>query len=495
LFSPDSPTISDRIDAAFAPLVDILDKVFFWDPVKAVGIELNADVPVVVLWLVVAGVFFTFRMKFINIRAFRHSIQLIRGKFDKPGSDGEVSHFQALATALSATVGLGNIAGVAIAIAVGGPGATFWMIVAGFFGMSLKFTECTLGLKYRQINEKGEVSGGPMYYLNKAFIKRKLGMLGKILAAIYALFMIAASFGGSNMLQSNQAFAQFTMVVPSLSGYGFWFGLILAFFVGIVIIGGIKSIARVTGKLVPFMAVFYVVIALIIIAMNISEIGHVFGLIFHGAFNAPALKGGIIGVLITGFRRGAFSNEAGVGSAAVAHAAAKTNEPVSEGIVAMLEPFIDTVLICTMTSLVLIFTGFHENPMGLEGAPLTSAAFGSVFPWFPYLLVVAILLFAFSTMISWAYYGLKGFHYLFGKPSEKIFGSIKVATNTYFVLFLLFTIIGASSNLTSVIQFSDMMVLTLAFPNIIGLFVLAPEVSRDLKNYLMRLRSGEISKN
>lgn len=495
MFSPDSPTISDRIDAAFAPLVDILDTVFFWDPVKAVGIELNADVPIVVLWLVVAGVFFTFRMKFINIRAFRHSIQLIRGKFDKPGSDGEVSHFQALATALSATVGLGNIAGVAIAIAVGGPGATFWMIVAGFFGMSLKFTECTLGLKYRQINEKGVVSGGPMYYLNKAFTLRKLGVLGKVLAGIYAVFMIAASFGGSNMLQSNQAFAQFTMVVPSLSGYGFWFGLILALFVGIVIIGGIKSIARVTGKLVPFMAVFYVVIALIIIAMNISEIGHVFGLIFHGAFNAPALKGGIIGVLITGFRRGAFSNEAGVGSAAVAHAAAKTNEPVSEGIVAMLEPFIDTVLICTMTSLVLIFTGFHENPMGLEGAPLTSAAFGSVFPWFPYLLVVAILLFAFSTMISWAYYGLKGFHYLFGKPSERIFGSTKVATNTYFVLFLLFTIIGASSNLTSVIQFSDMMVLTLAFPNIIGLFVLAPEVSRDLKNYLMRLRSGEIGKN
>ncbi len=495
LFAMNGPTVSERIDAAFAPLVDILDKIFFWDPVKAVGIELEADIPIVVLWLVLAGIFFTFRMKFINIRAFGHSIALIKGKFDKPENRGEVSHFQALATALSATVGLGNIAGVAIAIMVGGPGATFWMIVAGFFGMSLKFTECTLGLKYRQIDKHGVVSGGPMYYLNKAFTKRKLGIPGKVLAGIYAVFMVAASFGGSNMLQSNQAFAQFAMVVPAVSDYGFWFGLIMAFFIGVVIIGGIRSIARVTGKLVPFMAVFYVATALVIIAMNISEIGHVFGLIFHGAFNAPALKGGIIGVLITGFRRGAFSNEAGVGSAAVAHAAAKTNEPVSEGIVAMLEPFIDTVLICTMTSLVLIFTGFHENPMGLEGAPLTSAAFGSVFPWFPYLLVVAILLFAFSTMISWSYYGLKGFHYLFGKASTKMFGSIKVATNTYFVLFLLFTIIGASSNLSSVIQFSDMMVLTLAFPNIIGLLVLAPEVSRDLKDYLKRLRQGEIVKH
>lgn len=495
LFAGNGPTISERIDAAFVPLVEILDKIFFWDPVKALGIDIGADVPIVVLWLILAGIFFTFRMKFVNVRAFRHSIRLIRGKFDKPGSKGEVSHFQALSTALSATVGLGNIAGVAIAIAVGGPGATFWMIVAGFFGMSLKFTECTLGLKYRKIDEKGEVSGGPMYYLNRAFKERKIGLIGKILAGIYAVFMIAASFGGSNMLQSNQAFAQFTMVVPALSEYGFWFGLVMAFFIGIVIIGGIRSIARVTEKLVPFMALFYVGTALVIIAMNISEIGHVFGLIFHGAFNAPALKGGIIGVLITGFRRGAFSNEAGVGSAAVAHAAAKTNEPVSEGIVAMLEPFIDTVLICTMTSLVLIFTGYHENPGGLEGAPLTSAAFGSVFPWFPYLLVIAILLFAFSTMISWSYYGLKGFHYLFGSSSEKIFGSIKVATYTYFILFLVFTIIGASSNLTSVIQFSDMMVLTLAFPNIIGLFVLAPEVGRDLKEYLTRLKKGEIAAN
>jgi len=294
------------------------------------------------------------------------------------------------------------------------------------------------------------------------------------------------------MLQSNQAFAQFSTVVPAVSGYGFWFGLIMAFFIGIVIIGGIRSIARVTEKLVPFMALFYVATALVIIAMNVSEIGHVLKMIIHGAFNAPALKGGIIGVLITGFRRGAFSNEAGVGSAAVAHAAARTNEPVSEGIVAMLEPFIDTILICTMTSLVLIFTGFHENPMGLEGATLTSAAFESVFPWFPYLLVVAILMFAFSTMISWSYYGLKGFQYLFGSASEKLFHTRKPATNSYFVLFLIFTIIGASSSLTSVLQFSDMMVLTLAFPNILGLIILAPEVSADLKDYLSRLKNGRI---
>ncbi len=494
LTEPQPLTISERINNAFEPVVNFLDNVFFWDPVKAVGIDIDAQVPIVVLWLLFGGLFFTFRMKFINLRAFGHAFALIRGKYDKPGSSGEVSHFQALATALSATVGLGNITGVAIAIAVGGPGATFWMILAGFFGMSLKFTECTLGIKYRNIDKDGRVSGGPMYYLNTALRKRKLGALGKILALFSAVMMVLASFGGSNMLQSNQSFAQFTTIFPAMESHGFWFGVILSILIGIVVIGGIRSIARVTAKLVPFMSFLYVGSALVIIFMNFGKIDDVFILIVESAFNPVAVKGGIIGVIITGFRRGAFSNEAGVGSAAVAHAAAKTDEPVKEGIVAMLEPFIDTILICTMTSLVIIFTGFHESTSTLEGTELTSAAFASVFPWFPYLLVLAILCFAFSTMISWSYYGLNGFKFLFEKHIYNVTGMKNLTAYIYYSIFLFFTIVGASSSLDNVIAFSDMMVLTLAFPNITGLLILAPEVSADMKDYIKRYRAGLIKK-
>lgn len=491
-YQPDPLTISDQINLAFEPVVNFLDKIFFWDPIKAIGVDIGADVPIVVLWLLFGGIYFTFRMGFINIRAFKHAFSLIRGKYDKPDSEGEVSHFQALTTALSATVGLGNITGVAIAIAVGGPGATFWMIMAGFFGMSLKFTECTLGVKYRQIDSKGRVSGGPMYYLSMALKKRNLGVLGQILALFSAVMMVLASFGGSNMLQANQAFAQFTTIVPSAEGGGFWFGLALSLIIAVVVIGGIKSIAKVTSRLVPFMAVLYVGAALVIIFMNFSRIDDVFILIVKGAFNPVAIKGGLIGVIITGFRRGAFSNEAGVGSAAVAHAAAKTNDPVKEGIVAMLEPFIDTVVICTMTSLVIIFTGFHIVPETLEGAELTSAAFASVFSWFPYILVVAIFCFAFSTMISWSYYGLNGFKFLFGKFFHKLTGSNKLISIIYYSIFLCFTVIGSSSTLGNVIAFSDMMVLTLAFPNIIGLIILAPEVLGDLRVYMAKLKDGSL---
>jgi len=485
-------TISERINNAFEPLVNFLETVFFWDPVKAVGIDIGSQVPIVVLWLAFGGIFFTFRMKFINLRAFRHSFALIRGKYDKPGSSGEVSHFQALTTALSATVGLGNITGVAIAIAVGGPGATFWMILAGFLGMSLKFTECTLGIKYRHIDDNGKVSGGPMYYLSMALKKRKLGVLGKILAIFSAIMMVLASFGGSNMLQSNQSFAQFTTIFPAIESHGFWFGVVLSILIAIVVIGGIRSIARVTAKLVPFMAFLYIGAALVIIFMNFNKIDDVFILIVKSAFQPVAVKGGIIGVIITGFRRGAFSNEAGVGSAAVAHAAARTDEPVKEGIVAMLEPFIDTVVICTMTSLVIIFTGFHNSAATLEGTELTSAAFASVFPWFPYLLVIAILCFAFSTMISWSYYGLNGFKFLFGKYIYRASGNKSLTAYVYYTMFLFFTIVGAASTLDNVIAFSDMMVLTLAFPNIIGLLILAPEVAADMKDYISRYRAGLI---
>jgi len=506
-------SIDEMINSTFTPVVSFMEQVLFFDIFAMLNIydptirdddgnimyHNNGDprqmkIPFIVIWLILGATFFTLKMRFINFRGFGHAIGLIRGKYDDPDNKGEVSHFQALTTALSATVGLGNIAGVAIAITLGGPGATFWMIIAGLLGMSSKFTECTLGLKYRKIDGKGEVSGGAMYYLDHALSKKNLKWLGKVLAIVFAILVIGGSFGGGNMFQANQAFSQLSLMAPGLKDYGWVFGIIIAVLVGIVIIGGIKSIAKVTDKIVPFMAVLYVATALAIICINITEIDDVFVLIFEGAFNAPAIKGGIIGVLIVGFQRAAFSNEAGVGSASIAHSAAKTEKPVSEGIVALLEPFIDTVVICTMTALVVIFTGYHNNTEGLEGAQLTSSAFGSVFSWFPYLLVVAVMLFAFSTMISWSYYGLKGFNYLFGGFFEKKHGHLKVPSTIYRLIFLGFVIVGASSNLGSVLDFSDMMILSMAFPNILGLYILSSEVRSDLKEYWRKLKSGEIVK-
>ncbi len=506
-------TLSQRIDKAFTPIVDGLGIVLFWDPFAALGVHdpilydeqgkviLNTDgtkkeskIPLVVIWLIFGALTFTIALRFISFKGFKHAILLVRGVYDNPNHKGEVSHFQALTTALSATVGLGNIAGVAVAISIGGPGATFWMIIAGLLGMSSKFVECTLGVKYRQIDKYGVVSGGPMYYLRDGLKKKNLKWLGIILSFVFAILVIGGSLGGGNMFQANQAFSQLTYLVPSIENYGMWFGVILAILVGFVIIGGIKSIARVTDKIVPIMAAIYVIAATIIIAMNIQHTGTAFGLIFDGAFGADALKGGIIGVLIVGFQRAAFSNEAGVGSAAIAHSAVKTNTPITEGFVSLLEPFVDTVVICTMTALVLIYTGTYENPMGYEGAQLTSLAFSKVFSWFPYVLMVAIFLFAFSTMISWSYYGLKGFDYLLGNIFEKIFGNRQVAKYTYFVIFLCFIVIGAASNLGAVIDFSDMMILAMAFPNIIGLLILTPEIKRDLADYWVKLKSGEIKR-
>lgn len=506
-------TPTQKIDAIFTKAVDGLSIVLFWDPfatlgmhdpivydkdgnvvLKADGTERTSTIPLVVIWLILGAVAFTIFLRFINFRGFKHAILLVRGVYDNPDHKGEVSHFQALTTALSATVGLGNIAGVAVAISIGGPGATFWMIVAGFLGMSSKFMECTLGVKYRRIDMNGVVSGGPMYYLRDGLKKKKMKWLGIILSIIFAILVIGGSLGGGNMFQANQAFSQLTYLVPSIGDYGMWFGLILAILVGFVIIGGIKSIARVTDKVVPFMAAIYVITALIIIIMNIDHTGEAFMLIFDGAFAADAMKGGVIGVLIVGFQRAAFSNEAGVGSAAIAHSAVKTDTPITEGFVSLLEPFVDTVVICTMTALVLIYTGSYENPLGYEGAQLTSMAFGKVFSWFPYILLVAIFLFAFSTMISWSYYGLKGFDYLVGDFFEKIFGNRNVSKYTYFVIFLFFIVVGASSNLGSVIAFSDMMILAMAFPNIIGLYILTPEILRDLSDYWKKLKSGEIKR-
>ncbi|QSS96422.1 amino acid carrier protein [Psychroflexus sp. ALD_RP9] len=447
------------------------------------GDQQTKGIPFIVVWLILGAAFFTFRMGFINVRGFKHALQLAKGKFDDPKAPGRITHFQALSTAVSATVGLGNIAGVAVAISLGGAGATFWMILAGLLGMSSKFVECTLGVKYRFINKEGRIFGGPMNYLRYGLEKKNLSKLGKFLAGLFAILAIGASFGGGNMFQANQSFAILSEQIPFLQGNGFAFGVFLAVLVGVVIIGGINSIANVTGKVVPVMAAVYVLGALVVIGINIGNIGPAFSAIIDGAFSPSALKGGFIGVLIVGFQRAAFSNEAGVGSAAIAHSAAKTNHPPSEGFVALLEPFIDTVVVCTLTALVLIFTGMHEVE-GVSGVELTTNAFGSVISWFPYVLALAVFLFAFSTMISWSYYGMRAWSYVFGRG--------KKTELAYKILFLLFVILGASVSLGAVLDFSDMMILAMSFPNIIGLYILSGEVRKDLRNYVADLKAGKL---
>jgi alanine or glycine:cation symporter, AGCS family len=468
--------------------------------------------------LILGAVYFTFYFNFINFRGFITSINIVRGKYDGlegkghakaievdgsvsttdsgdnpdtvrvEGHDGEVSHFQALTAALSATVGLGNIAGVAIAVSIGGAGATFWMIIAGFLGMASKFVECTLGVKYRDIAADGTVYGGPMYYLTKG-LKSKI--LGKVLAGAFAIFVIGGSFGGGNMFQVNQAFQLVQNITGGsesvLAGKGWLFGLIMAVLVGIVIIGGIKKIAKVTDKIVPFMVAIYVGAALFVIFANYDMIGAAFSQIFNGAFSPEGIAGGAVGVLIQGFRRAAFSNEAGIGSASIAHSAVKTKYAASEGMVALLEPFIDTVIVCTMTALVLIITGFVDplNPPANDAQAilLTSSAFASSISWFPYVLTVAVVLFAFSSMISWSYYGFQGWVYLFGRSKKMEY--------TYKVIFCVFVVIGAAASLGSVIGFSDAMVFAMMVPNMIGLIILAPKVKEELKKYMNAIKSSE----
>ncbi len=455
--------------------------------------------PWIVAWLVVAATVFTVYFGLIQFRAFPHSIALVKGDYSDPEDAGEVSHFQALATALSGTVGLGNIAGVAVAVGIGGPGATFWMILAGLMGMASKFTECTLGVKYRNEYADGTVSGGPMYYLTKGFAERGLPG-GKVLAVLFSVFCILGALGGGNMFQANQAHQQIASIVGDYPG---WItGVVFAGVVFAVIVGGLKSIARVTEKVVPFMGVMYVGAALVIIFMNADKIGWAFGQIFAGAFTGLGVAGGMVGALIQGFKRAAFSNEAGVGSAAIAHSAVRTKEPITEGFVSLLEPFIDTVVICTMTALVIIITGqLTTDPAtgnyitdggtivtatGASGVGLTSAAFESAFSWFPYVLALAVILFAFSTMISWSYYGLKAWTFLFGEGKQKEI--------VFKVIFCIFVIIGAAANLGPVIDFSDAAIFAMAVVNIIGLYALMPIVKREVNSYLARLKSGEIKK-
>lgn len=476
---------SDGIDQAIsdviAPIVNpIVNAVFYSVPV------FGTSFPLIVGWLVIAAVVFTLYFGFIQFRGFKHSVELVRGDYFDPKDAGEVTPFQALATALSGTVGLGNIAGVGVAVYLGGPGATFWMILAGLLGMASKFTECILGVRYRNEYEDGSVSGGPMYYLSKGLSEDGKAALGKFLAIFFSICCIGGALGGGNMFQANQSFAQISSIIPFFEGKGWLFGLIMAVLVGVVIIGGIKSIARVTEKVVPGMAIIYVGAVLIIILMNIDQVPTAISAIFTGAFAPTAVAGGAIGALIQGFKRAAFSNEAGIGSASIAHSAVVTKHPVTEGYVALLEPFIDTVVICTMTSLVITITGSWVPDSGVTGISLTSKAFEADIAGFGYVLAIAAVLFAFSTMISWSYYGLKAWTYMFGegKAKELVFKAI----------FCIFVVIGASMSLGPVIDFSDAMIFAMAIANIIGLYLLMPKVKALLADYHAKLASGEIKK-
>lgn len=495
--------LDEKFNDAFRPISDAWGGFVFY----AINLSEQVSMPIVILLLLFAGLLFSIVFRFVNIRRFLVSINIVRGKYDNidhhevdknalvnqvdgdivdtiaiEGSHGEVSHFQALTAALSGTVGLGNIAGVAIAISLGGPGATFWMILAGLLGMSSKFVECTLGVKYRDVSKEGVVFGGPMYYLSKGMADVGKKGLGKVLAVVFAIMCVGGSFGGGNMFQANQAAQQFnTMIGAESASAGALFGVVMAILVAIVIIGGIKRIGKITEKIVPFMVGIYFLAAIIILGYHFSDIGWAFGQIFDGAFNPKGIAGGLLGVLVIGFQRAAFSNEAGVGSAAIAHSAVKTKYPASEGLVALLEPFIDTVVVCTLTALVIIITNGDGSIMEYgvkapDGVLATSKAFASVIPWFPYVLTLAVVLFALSTMLSWSYYGLQAWMYLFGKS--------KISDYTYKIIFCLFIIIGSAVSLGAVTDFSDAMIFAMSVPNLIGCFFLFPKVREELSKYL-----------
>ena len=475
-------TIDQQIDQLLSPVAELFVSVIFYS--VPIG---GADIPLIVVWLIIAAIFFTFYFGFINVRGFGHAVRVVRGDYYNPDDPGEVSHFQALTTALSGTVGLGNIAGVAIAVSIGGPGATLWMMIAGLLGMSTKFMECTLGVKYRKITPTGQVLGGPMYYLSGGLGEIGRPRLGRALAAFFAVCCCVASLCGSNMLQSNQAYQQFANVMGGDTGFwadkGWLFGLLLAILIGIVIIGGIRTIAKVTSRVVPLMAGVYLTAALFILLTHYDRIPAAFALIVSSAFNPEGVAGGVIGVMVQGFKRSTFSNEAGMGAAAIAHAAASTREPVREGFVALIEPFADTVVICTITALVIVITGAYTDVEGIDGVTMTSRAFESVIWWFPYVLSFAVLMFAISTMISWAYYGSIAWSYLVGRsPLRDV---------AYKLVFCTFTVLGASISLGSVIDISDSMFFSMAIANIVGLYMLAPIVKQDVNRYWSTYVSGQ----
>ena len=477
------------MDGIFESINGFLGSIFFFDVLFG-SIEGTA-LPFIVAWLIVGGGWLTIRFGFINLRMFRHSYKIITGKYRTAEDKGEITPFQSLTTALSATVGLGNIAGVAIAISIGGAGATFWMILAGFLGMTLKFTEVTLSQIYREVRPDGRIMGGGMQYLSKGFEKKGMGTLGKVLAVFFAIFTIGGSLGAGNAFQTSQAVGIVTAHIPFFEQYPVVFGLILASIVGLVIIGGIKRIATTAEKIVPTMVIIYLSASLWILLVNAAEVPSAIALIFSEAFAPTAVAGGIIGVIVQGFKRASFSSEAGMGSAAIVHSTASVKYPVRQGLVALYEPFIDTIIICTITALVIITTGVYE-PTGefahlieaREGAALTAAAFGSVISWFPLVLSICIILFAFSTMIAWSYYGERAWTYLFGEKYTLI----------YKLIFVSFIVIASVTSAKVLLDFSDMLFFAMALPNLIALYVLQGEVKEHLKSYLEKLKSGELDK-
>ena len=475
-------------DEMFNNINKFLASFLFYD--VSFGLIEGAKLPFVVVWLIVAGVFFTIRFNFVNLKMLPHSLKILMGKYRTKDDKGEVTPFASLSAALSATVGLGNIAGVAIAISIGGPGATFWMIIAGFLGMTLKFTEVTLSQKYRVWLPDGTILGGAMEYLSRGLSSKNLPTLGKTLAIIFAIFTIGGSLGAGNAFQVSQSMSAMAQEIPFLKEYPIVYGLIMATIVGFVIIGGIRRIATTAEAIVPTMVFIYLSATLFILFYNYEKIPTAFATIFNEAFNPTAVAGGMIGVIVQGFKRAVFSSEAGIGSAAIVHATASVKYPVRQGLVALYEPFIDTVIICTMTALVIVITGVYNAPEFAEfvknsnGAALTSAAFGTVISWFPIILSISVTLFAFSTMISWSYYGERAWTYLFGERY----------TLVYRLLFICFIIIASIVKLGSILDFSDLLILGMAFPNLLGVYILHSEVKKELSEYIKKLKSGELDK-
>ncbi|MQA11081.1 MAG: amino acid carrier protein [Pseudonocardiaceae bacterium] len=495
-------SIETAINDIFDPITTALSD-FVFAEITVFGVTF----PWIVAWLVIAATVFTLYFGFIQFRSFKLAFELVRGKYTRKDEPGEITHFQALSSAVSGTVGLGNIAGVGVAVTIGGAGATFWMIMCGLLGMCTKFVECTLGVKYREIHEDGTVSGGPMHYLRKGVAERFGGgnggkAFGQVLAVLASIMILFFGIAGGNMFQANQTFAQLRDVTGGDDGWlgndgsALIFGLILAGVVGAVIIGGIKSIGRVTSRLVPTMGIVYVAACLIVIISNLTEVPAAIGTIFEGAFSPEGVAGGAIGALIVGFQRAAFSNEAGLGSAPIAHSAVRTKHPVTEGFVALLEPFIDTVIVCTMTALTIVIanTQFWTQAQASvaaggdepDGVTVTSESFATVLPWFPYVLTLAVALFAISTIITWGYYGQKAWTFLFGKS--------KTSEHIYHGVFMAFVVIGSVLTLGSVLDFADAVLFLLALFNIIGLYLLAPVVKREVKAYREKLRTGEVHK-
>lgn len=449
-------------------------------------------IPLIVAWLILGGLVCTAYFRLINFRGFRQGFRLIRGDYDDPTAPGEVTHFQALTAAVSGTVGLGNIAGVAVAITLGGPGAAFWMVVAGLLGMSTKFAECTLGVKYRKINPDGTVSGGPMYYLSRGIAERYRGLsgFGKVLAFVFAICSMLGGIGAGAMFQANQAFAQFHKVSGGvdgpLEGMGWLFGIGIATLAGLVVIGGIARIGHVTARLIPTMVIIYLVGCFAVLGVNISALPDAVALIVNSAFTGEAAVGGVIGAMLAGFQRAAFSNEAGLGSAAIAHSAVKTRNPATEGLVALWEPFVDTVVVCSATALMVIVTGAWKVD-GVEGVAITSTAFATVFTWFPYILTLAVFLFAFSTMLTWAYYGSKAATYIAGER--------RWVSNGYVLVYLASAVVACTMDLAQLINLSDGLIFLMAIPNLIGVYLLLPVVRDEIDGYFAKLKSGEIVPN